>query len=63
MTPERIIRIAELCRKVGLGRTTLWRMERDGEFPQRRQLGRGQVGWIESEVDAWIHSLPKADER
>jgi prophage regulatory protein len=52
--PLRIIRADELKDKVGYSIMTVWRLERDGKFPKRIQLGAGAVGWIESEVDAWI---------
>ncbi len=34
--------------------STVWRWERDGLFPKRIKLGPHAVGWLESEVDAWI---------
>lgn len=40
----------------GLSRVTIWRMERDSLFPRRRQLSANSVGWLKSEVDAWIES-------
>ena len=58
---DRILRDAELRERVGLGRTTIWRMERAGEFPRRRQIGGNIVGWLSSEVDEWIESRPVAD--
>ena len=30
------------------------RLEKSGDFPKRIQLGPCRVGWIESEVVAWI---------
>lgn len=39
-----------------LSRVTVWRMERDGKFPRRRQLAANSVGWLKSEVDAWVES-------
>jgi len=32
----------------------IWRLERDGQFPKRIQLGPMAVGWLESEVNDWI---------
>jgi prophage regulatory protein len=40
----------------GLSRVTVWRMERDDRFPRRRQLSSNSVGWLKSEVDAWVDS-------
>jgi len=52
----RLIRSSEVVKKVGLSRITLWRMEREGQFPKRRRLGLGAVGWLEHEIDDWIES-------
>lgn len=54
--PARVIRVDEVMARTGLSRTTLWRLERRGVFPARRQLSPGTVGWIEAEVEVWILS-------
>ena len=51
---DRILRIKEVTEMIGLSRTTIWRMERKGEFPTRVQLGVGSVGWRASELERWI---------
>jgi len=43
-----------------LSRSTAWRLERDGKFPQRRQLSANAVGWLESDITEWINSRPLA---
>lgn len=58
----RVLRLPEVEERVGLHRTTIWRHERAGNFPARRQLGTNSVGWLESEVDEWIRSRPIADQ-
>jgi prophage regulatory protein len=55
---DRIMSTSEVQRATGLGRTTIWRMEREGEFPARRQLIGHRVGWLESEVSGWIQDRP-----
>ena len=35
-------------------RVHLRRLEADGNFPGRVQLGGNAVAWIESEIDAWL---------
>jgi len=40
----------------GLSRTTAWRLEKEGLFPSRRQLSPNAVGWLQTEVEAWINS-------
>ena len=34
--------------------TTLWRLTRRGEFPQPIRLSSGVVGWLDSEIMAWL---------
>ena len=52
--PERIIRSKELQELTGLSRTTIWRLERKGDFPQRVSLCQGSVGWRYSEILEWM---------
>ena len=49
-----IMRAAEVIALVGVSRTTLWRMERDGTFPKRVQLSTRAVGWRREAVERWI---------
>lgn len=44
----------------GLSRTTAWRLEKDGLFPRRRQLSPNAVGWLQTEVEAWVNSRCRA---
>ena len=53
---EKIIRRKELLGLIGVSSATQWRMERVGEFPARRRIGKGSVGWLLSEVEAWLKS-------
>ncbi len=39
----------------GLSRTTIWRLERSGDFPARVTLCPGRVGWRHSDVMEWMH--------
>ncbi len=45
---------------VGLSRTTLWRLERAGRFPCRRQVSTKAVRWNQAEIFDWIESRPLA---
>jgi prophage regulatory protein len=51
---QRIIRKPELLNMVGLSDPTIWRMEKDGNFPKRLRLGGNSCGWLESEVMGWL---------
>ena len=52
---DRFLREREIRSMTGLSRTTRWRLERVGQFPRRRQISPGAVGWLESEVLAWMN--------
>lgn len=54
-----ILRIGQVCKETGLGRTTIWRKERAGDFPQRIRLGAAAVGWSAEEVEAWLATRPR----
>lgn len=45
---------AEVVALVGMGYSTIWRLEREGKFPARRKLSAGRVGWVRSEVESWM---------
>ncbi len=45
---------------IGLSRTTIWRLERVGQFPRRRQVSTKAVRWNQSEIFDWIESRPLA---
>jgi prophage regulatory protein len=51
---QTIIGCKELCRLLGKSRTTIWRWERDGRFPQRVQTGPNSVAWLLQEIQNWI---------
>ena len=50
----RYIRFKELKTLVPLGRTTIWRMEREGRFPRSRRIGKCAKAWLETEVLSWM---------
>ncbi len=45
---------------VGLSDTTIWRMERKGEFPRRKQLSRNRVAWVKKDIIEWMSSRHNA---
>ena len=50
----RFIRFKELRQRIPLGRTTIWKMMREGRFPQSRKIGKMAAAWLESEVEDWM---------
>ena len=50
-----ILRRRQVERRVGLTRSPLYARIKSGTFPKPVRLGNGRaVGWIESEIDAWL---------
>ncbi|RRN63771.1 AlpA family transcriptional regulator [Caulobacter sp. 602-1] len=52
--PLRAIRRAQLHKIVPLADTTIYEMERRGEFPRRFALTRRCVVWDLTEVETWL---------
>lgn len=50
----KILLEAEIVRITRLSAVTIWRMERKGLFPLRIKLGAKRIGWLDSEVRAWL---------
>lgn len=50
----KVLRFKQVKERVGYSRMHLFRLERDGKFPKRVPLGPNSVGWLASEIDAWI---------
>lgn len=51
---QRTIKKAELRQMVPLADSTIWEMERKGEFPRRFLLTPRCVVWDLGEVEAWL---------
>jgi len=62
MARDAILRAAEVCRTVGLSRATIYRAMKAGTFPQAIPLSGCAVGWLRSEVEAWITERVRARE-
>lgn len=62
--PETILRIADVRSRTGLGRSSIYAAIKAGEFPKPVSLsGRRSVGWIASEIEAWIQARIKASRK
>jgi|SRR5450830_1864351 len=53
----RVIRIDKVIDKVGLSRSTIYNLIKEGKFPQRVRLGARAMGFYEHEIDAWMLQL------
>ena len=53
-TKEKFLRLPEVRARTGLSRSTIYALIGRDEFPRHVPLGLRCVGWLESEIDAWI---------
>jgi len=55
-TPQelRFIRLSEVCRKTGLGKSSIYALKAEGKFPATVSLGARAVAFVEAEVDQWL---------
>ncbi|WP_318372681.1 AlpA family transcriptional regulator [Enterobacter sp.] len=51
---QRFIRLPEVIRRTGFGKTWIYELIKAGRFPSQVKTGVRAVAFIESEVDAWI---------
>jgi prophage regulatory protein len=49
-----ILRLPAVIARTGLSRSTIYRFIAAGEFPSSRLIGARAVGWLESDVSAWV---------
>jgi prophage regulatory protein len=52
--PKRMLRLRRVLDITGLGKTTIYQLQGDGDFPKRVQLTSHSVAWVEEEVLAWL---------
>jgi prophage regulatory protein len=53
-SPATILRLPQVEAMTGLKRSSLYAAIAEGRFPRQIQLGPRAVGWLASEIDAWI---------
>lgn len=52
----RFIRPREVVEMLGVSRTTLWRMVREGSFPKPVRISKGNAGYLLETVEAWMRA-------
>ncbi len=51
---ENLIRLREVMKITGFGRSQIYKLINIGEFPKQIQISQGSVAWLESELEAWM---------
>jgi prophage regulatory protein len=62
MKGVRILRRPDIRQRTSYCDSKIDKLEREGKFPARIRLSERAVGWYEHEVDAYLASLPRAQE-
>lgn len=60
MTTEALLRLPEVKRLTGLGRSSIYRMMRAGEFPNSVALGARAVAWPLSSIQKFVEGRIRA---
>lgn len=55
-----VIRIKELVKKLSISRSTIWRLEKQGEFPQHFKLSARTACWKLSDFDDYLEKRKSA---
>jgi prophage regulatory protein len=51
---ERILRMTEVKKIIGLSRSSIYLMMKKGQFPAQVKIGKRAVGWFSSRVFSWV---------
>lgn len=51
-----VLRPRQVYEVIGLSAMQVWRLRRDGRFPQPIALGTHSKGFLKDEIDAWIEA-------
>ena len=58
--PLKLLRFPVVKERTGLSRSTIWRLERRGEFPRHHRIAPNVVAWVEEDVIGWIEERTAA---
>lgn len=56
-----ILNAKQVIEKIGLSRTTIWRLERKGKFPKLIALSERRVGWKLKDIEGWLSTRPEIE--
>ncbi|MFT6449248.1 MAG: prophage regulatory protein [Oleispira sp.] len=52
----KFLRLADVIDRTGLGRSTIYKLMTEDDFPPNVSLGARAVAWVEQEIEDWIFS-------
>jgi prophage regulatory protein len=65
-TTDYLLTIAEVSRRIGFQKSTIYARVSAGTFPKPRKLGShpaAPIRWLSSEITEWMTNLPTAEIR
>ena len=51
---EKLLSCGEVCEITGMSRVTLWKLRRDGAFPDAILLGTRTLAWRVEDLETWM---------
>jgi prophage regulatory protein len=57
---HRFLRLPDVKKAVGYGRTAIYQKIKAGEFPKPYSLGARAVAWLAEDIQGWIESRIQA---
>ena len=57
---ERLLRRREVEEITGMGRSSIYRLMKDREFPRQVRVGPAAFRWRAGDITAWVESRPVA---
>lgn len=54
LRPIRMLRLAQVINLTGLGKTKIYELQAEGDFPMRIKITSTRVCWVEEEIQTWL---------
>ena len=59
--PIRMLRLPQVIDATGLGKTKIYELHAEGDFPMRVKITAHSVAWVEEQVQAWLAARVQAN--
>lgn len=56
LSQSRVLRLKEVCKVTGLGRSFIYQLQAEQQFPHSIKIGTRAVGWLDGEVREWLEA-------
>lgn len=51
---KKYLRITQVIQKIGVGKSTIWLLSKEGKFPKPIKISTKVTVWEEEKIDEWI---------